>query len=100
MAKPNAPASPTRSPQEQSVEDSRKAAEKKAEKQKRFKEQATARMGKALHSMERVAALSSKRSYDYEQSQVDKIIKALEDMTARIKRNFSTGAERVSDFEL
>lgn len=84
----------TLSPQEKTVADSKR----KAEKAVKFSELASARVSKLLSQIENVQRLSNRNSYVYTDDQVGKIMKALETAFKGLEASFksSAGAAKTS----
>lgn len=87
----------TLSPQEKSVRDSKR----QAEKADKFKELASARVSKLLAQIENVQRLSNRNSYVYTPEQVQRIMGALETAFKGLDHSFkSTAAQAKSTFTL
>jgi hypothetical protein len=70
-------------------------------KHEKFRELAEGRTNRALDSIRRIGNLSNRHLYQWEQSEVRKIVKALKDAVVEVERKFATPrTSREKDFKL
>ena len=71
------------------------------EKREKFVRLAEGRTQSALDAIRKLGNLSNRRAYEYSDSDVKKIVKALRDATSDIERKFgSTGGDGADKFKL
>tara|TARA_Y100001947_G_scaffold139337_1_gene129480 strand:- start:1714 stop:1959 length:246 start_codon:yes stop_codon:yes gene_type:complete len=61
-----------------------------AEKHEKFRQLAESRTNKALDAIGRIGNLSNRSSYDWDEAEIKKIIKALKDAVNEVEGRFST----------
>jgi hypothetical protein len=72
-----------------------------SEKREKFVRLAEGRTQSALDAIRKLGNLSNRRAYEYSESDVKKIVKALRDATGDIERKFgSTSGDGVDKFKL
>lgn len=69
-------------------------------KQENFIRLAESRVNKALDNIRLIGNLSNKNNYDYEQSDVNKIISTLEREIKLLKKKFETAQQHNGSFKL
>ena len=63
------------------------------EKRDKFVQLAESRTSLALDAIRKIGNLSNRRSYEYDDSDIRKIVKALKEATAELERKFSSSTE-------
>ena len=63
---------------------------KQQEKHERFRVLAEARTNKAIEAISRIGNLSNRQIYEYEESEVRKIVRALKDAVALVEARFAS----------
>ncbi len=66
----------------------------------KFVKLAESRTQSALSVIRKIGNLSNKRAYDYSDTDVKKIVKALRDAVSEMERRFSTTGEQADNFKL
>ena len=66
---------------------------KKKEKREKFVRLAEGRTRLALDAIRKIGNLSNRRAYEYEASDIKKVIKALREATTEIERKFSSSSD-------
>ncbi len=69
----------------------------KSEKRKKFVKLAENRTQLALDSIRKIGNLSNTRAYEYSETDIKAIVKALKDATADIERKFNSSANETSN---
>jgi len=70
------------------------------DKREKFARLAESRTNVALDSIRKIGNLANGRIYEWEPSDVKKIIKALRDAIQDAERKFGTGEDKVKEFKL
>ena len=68
-----------------------------SKKRAKFRELASNRTDKALEAIERIGNLSNRQLYEWEESEVRKVIKALRDEVAKVEGRFEAPNTRRRD---
>ncbi|HEY1710571.1 MAG TPA: hypothetical protein VGG10_20035 [Rhizomicrobium sp.] len=63
---------------------------KSASKREKFRGLAEARTNKAIEAIGRIGNLSNRQIYDYEESEVRKVVRALKDAVASVEARFES----------
>ncbi|BAU93022.1 hypothetical protein MPPM_4417 [Methylorubrum populi] len=71
-----------------------------SQKREKFRELAEARTTKALDAIARIGNLSNRQVYEYEDTEVKKITRALRDAVAEVETRFEEPRARKSGFKL
>lgn len=72
-----------------------------SEKHDKFRDLAESRTNRALDSLRRIANLSNRHLYEWEEAEVRKIMKALKDAVGEVERKFSAPrTSREKNFKL
>lgn len=73
----------------------------KKDKHAKFRELAEARTNRALDAIRRIGNLSNRSLYEWEETEVKKIVKALKDSVSDVEKGFDAGAaKRETGFKL
>ena len=71
-----------------------------SEKREKFVRLAEGRTQAALSAIRKIGNLSNKRAYNYNESDIKKITKALRESIADVERRFSTSGDQTDNFKL
>ena len=67
-----------------------KDSEKKFQKREKFRSLAESRTNKAIEAISRIGNLSNRSSYEWDEAEIKKIIKAIRDVTSEVEGKFSS----------
>lgn len=70
------------------------------EKHTKFRELAEGRTNKALEAISRIGKLSNRQLYEWDETEVRKIVKALRDAVTEIDNRFSSKGTKENKFKL
>lgn len=73
---------------------------KKSEKRAKFVRLAEGRVQGALNAIRKIGNLSNKRAYDYDETDVKKVMKALREAVNDAERRFSSTDDQTNAFKL
>lgn len=73
---------------------------KDSEKREKFVRLAEGRTQAALSAIRKIGNLSNKRAYNYNDSDIKKITKALRDAISDVERRFSASGDQSDNFKL